>query len=82
MAILMQLPYQIFTATKRFIPPAIFAAAARRIAGVPGTTPQAHFFQDIAVPILPHPDYCRRKALPVCHSLLRRMAGGDQGNPR
>jgi hypothetical protein len=51
MAILMQLPYQIFTGSTGSTLCAIFVGGACPMATASGATPQAHFFQGIAAPI-------------------------------
>jgi hypothetical protein len=80
MAILMQLPYQ-FLQEAAVQPRATFAGCSRRIAGASRATQQAHFFQDIAVPICAIQILAQRNAacLPFAFA---KMAGGDQGNPQ
>jgi hypothetical protein len=51
MAILMQLPYQIFTGSTGSALCAIFGGGACPIATASGAIPQAHLFQGIAAPI-------------------------------
>jgi hypothetical protein len=51
MAILMQLPYQIFTGSSGSTLCAIFVGGTCPIATASGATPQAHFFQGVADPI-------------------------------
>jgi hypothetical protein len=81
MAILMQLPYQIFAGRSRSAreQPSRLPRDAR--AKAPGATQQTHFFQDIAVPIYATRVWPRKNVhgLPFAFT---EMTGGDQGNPQ
>jgi hypothetical protein len=71
----------IFAGSGRPTPRATFTGCSRRIAGASRATQQAHFFQDIAVPICAIQILAQRNAacLPFAFA---KMAGGDQGNPQ
>jgi len=71
----------IFAGSGRPTPRATFAGCSRRTAGASRATQQAHFFQDIAVPIGTIQILAQRNAacLPFAFA---KMAGDDQGNPQ